>query len=210
MGDSRTTAERCLATRILGIDPGTDTSNYVVFDGHAVLDRGLKVPNDSLEEALLARDIEFDLAGIEQICSYGMAVGKEVFATCHWTGRLLLACNLAHQGEVTTLVPRLDVKLCLCHSAKARDANVRQALIDRWGRVGTKKDPGPLYGVSSHLWAALGVAHWMLTVKTSQPAPIGTGTLGCMTSKDASACTQHNNPTARSTSTGRCKGQRGQ
>lgn len=199
MGDSGATAERYLATRILGIDPGTDNSNYVVFDGHSVLDLGLKVPNYILEEALLAKDIEFDLAGIEQICSYGMAVGKEVFATCHWTGRLLLACNIAKQGQVTTLVPRLDVKLCLCHSAKAKDANVRQALIDRWGRVGTKKDPGPLYGVSSHLWAALGVAHWMLTVKTSHPTPIGTGTSGCTTSKDASVCTQCKTPTARST-----------
>jgi hypothetical protein len=32
-------------------------------------------------------------------------------------------------------------------------------LIDALGEVGTKKNPGPLYGVSGHYWAALGVAY---------------------------------------------------
>jgi hypothetical protein len=46
----------------------------------------------------------------------------------------------------------------LCNSMRAKDANVRQALIDRFGPVGTKKQPGKLYGVATHYWAALGVA----------------------------------------------------
>jgi hypothetical protein len=55
------------------------------------------------------------------------------------------------------LVYRRDVKLHLCHSPRAKDANVRQALIDRLGPQGTKKNPGPTYGMKSHLWAALAV-----------------------------------------------------
>ncbi len=44
-----------------------------------------------------------------------------------------------------------------------RDSLVRQRLIeihggDRASAVGTKKQPGPLYGVSSHAWQALAVA----------------------------------------------------
>ena len=44
-----------------------------------------------------------------------------------------------------------------------RDSLVRQRLIEMHGgerraAMGTKKAPGPLYGVSSHAWAALAVA----------------------------------------------------
>jgi hypothetical protein len=41
---------------------------------------------------------------------------------------------------------------------RAKDPNVRQALLDKIGPVGTKKNPGPLYGVSGHGWSALAVA----------------------------------------------------
>jgi hypothetical protein len=45
---------------------------------------------------------------------------------------------------------------------RAKDANIRQALIDKLGAVGTKKAPGPLYGISGHLWAALAVADYAI------------------------------------------------
>ena len=46
---------------------------------------------------------------------------------------------------------------------RAKDANVRAALIDRFGpskrkAIGLKATPGPLYGVHSHMWSALAVA----------------------------------------------------
>ena len=40
---------------------------------------------------------------------------------------------------------------------KAKDSNIRQALIDRFGPVGTKKNPGWFYGVSKDVWAAIAV-----------------------------------------------------
>ena len=51
----------------------------------------------------------------------------------------------------------------LCGSAKAKDSNIRQAIIDRYGGdpkrcIGTKKAPGPLYGISADQWAALALA----------------------------------------------------
>jgi hypothetical protein len=58
---------------------------------------------------------------------------------------------------------RADVKLHLCNSHRAKDKNVRQALIDLYGptkeaAIGRKASPGPLYGLAGDGWAALGVA----------------------------------------------------
>lgn len=190
-----------METRILGIDPGTTVSNYVVFDGHVVLDKGLKIPNEELEMALRNNEIDYDEAVIEEIRSYGKAVGQETLETCHWTGRFFTAACVGKQARVACLVPRLEVKLCLCYSARAKDANVRQALLDRWGGKGTKKQPGPLYGVSSHLWAALGVAHWrLMSIRSSTPA--ATGISGSRTPTAHHAVTPSSTPTGPSTSTG--------
>jgi hypothetical protein len=114
------------------------------------------------------------------IASYGMAVGREVFETCVWIGRFTQAW---HAPAAVELVYRQDVKLHLCGNPRARDANIRQALLDLFPRagggktpqIGTKAKPGPLYGVSSHAWPALAVAITALetsiptAVKASQP-----------------------------------------
>jgi hypothetical protein len=60
-------------------------------------------------------------------------------------------------------ISRKDVKQHLCGTVRATDADVRDALIHRFGpgkekAVGKKKTPGPLYGVKGHGWAALAVA----------------------------------------------------
>jgi hypothetical protein len=97
------------------------------------------------------------------IASYGMAVGKEVFETCVWIGRFI---ENWRDPDAAKLVYRKDVKMFLCGTTKAKDANIRQALIDSYPatgggaipQIGTKNAPGPLYGVSSHVWPALGVA----------------------------------------------------
>jgi hypothetical protein len=98
---------------------------------------------------------------IERVASYGMSVGKEVFETCEWVGEFRNEWRRHGRGQAV-LVYRRDVKLHLCQSPRAKDANIRQALIDRWGgkaaAIGNAKNPGPLYGVKSHAWAALAVA----------------------------------------------------
>jgi hypothetical protein len=150
---------------ILAIDPGTTQSGWVLFDGDRVHDCGV-LSNNSL---LLALDTGVglvqmpDQVAIEMIASYGMPVGREVFETCVWIGRFVQAW---HSPEAVRLVYRRDVKLHLCGTSKAKDPNVRQALLDLFPRtgggatpqIGTKGKPGPLYGVSSHAWPALGVA----------------------------------------------------
>ncbi|MGQ5356500.1 hypothetical protein ACULML_17800 [Xanthomonas arboricola pv. corylina] len=143
-------------TRILAIDPGTEESGWCLFENGRVIHSGV-YRNDEL--LLMVRGAgqleEVDVLGIEMIASYGMPVGREVFETCVWIGRYVQAWRTP---ENVRLVYRRDVKLHLCGNAKAKDANIRQALLDLIGQQGTKKAPGPTYGVKSHAWAALGVA----------------------------------------------------
>ena len=151
--------------RILAIDPGTTQSGWCVLDGSSVSLCGVMENREMLRMLTMQRRSdpwEHTLA-IEMIASYGMAVGREVFETCVWIGRFVQAW---HSPEAARMVYRRDVKLHLCGTTQAKDANVRQAIVDLFPRtgggktpqVGTKKQPGPLYGVSSHAWSALGVA----------------------------------------------------
>ena len=75
------------------------------------------------------------------------------------------------------------MKLALCGSARAKDANVRQAIIDRFAgvggkavAVGTKKNPGPLYGISNHKWSALALCITWIDMKKTCWAPLPTTT----------------------------------
>jgi hypothetical protein len=111
---------------------------------------------------LVAIGGEVQCLAIEAIASYGMPVGAEVFNTCIFVGRFQQAWR---DPNAVRLIYRRDVKLLMCGSARAKDANIRQALIDKLGPVGTKAAPGPLYGVKSHAWAALAVAVTALETK---------------------------------------------
>ncbi len=140
---------------VLAIDPGPAKSAIVVYDGTRPTD-GRILHNDDVREIVEGGGDYHDLA-IEGIACYGMAVGKETFDTCIWIGRFIEAFG----GGNYTLIYRPDIKLHLCKSARAKDANVRQALIDKFGgsdAIGLKKTPGPLYNIKSHCWAALAVA----------------------------------------------------
>ena len=77
-----------------------------------------------------------------EMVAYGMPVGREVFDTCVWIGRYIQAWP---RPDEVRLIYRKNVKLELCGSARAKDANVRQALLDRVGPRGTKKKPGATY-----------------------------------------------------------------
>ena len=99
-----------------------------------------------------------------------MPVGREVFETVYWIGRFAQAA----QPVEHTLVSRGAVKMHLCGSKRAKDSNIRQALIDRFGgsaAIGRKADPGPLYGISGDVWSALAVAvTWYDTYGLAAPA----------------------------------------
>jgi hypothetical protein len=141
---------------ILGIDPGTTHSGFCLWNGDRVIDKGW-MENEVLRANLTDGELLFGrpLVAIEMIASQGMAVGKETFETVYWIGRFAERC--INRTDVTRIT-RHEIKIHICGSARAKDPNIRQALIDRLGPVGTKKAPGPLYGVSGHVWPALAVA----------------------------------------------------
>lgn len=76
---------------------------------------------------------------IEMVASYGMPVGETIFETCVWIGRIIE--TVYRYNIPVTKIYRKDEKMNICHSMKAKDSNIRQALIDRFGEVGTKKNP---------------------------------------------------------------------
>lgn len=139
---------------ILAIDPGPEQSAYVLWSGEHVIDKDICL-NPDLAGRLTEGFPDAQLV-IEMIGHYGtgMPAGKSVFETCIWIGRFIECWP----GQKHELILRPTIKTHLCGSARAKDQNVRQALIDRFGAPGTKKAPGLLYGVSSHMWAALALA----------------------------------------------------
>lgn len=154
--------------KILAIDPGTTQSGWAVLEGAHVVESGTS-PNEHVLERIRVTGgyvqaglVQPMTLAIERFEARGMPIGDESVQTLIWTGRFLQAW---HKPEAVRLVKRSAVKLHLCGTARAKDPNVRQALIDQLGPPGTKKAPGNTYGVSSHAWAALGVA----VVASAQP-----------------------------------------
>lgn len=138
---------------ILAIDPGNVQSAYVLIrDDCSVVAKGI-LPNKELLCLIPTHpnDVHFV---IEMVASYGMAVGETVFETVFWIGRFYEAAK----KHKRTRIKRLDIKTHICHDSRAKDTNIRQALIDRFGEVGTKKEPGWFYGFKSDIWAAYALA----------------------------------------------------
>jgi hypothetical protein len=139
---------------LLALDPGTFKTAWLVLEDGKIRSHGIDYNAEVL--SMLAGNLfkpSPDFIVCEMIAAYGMAVGKEVFETCVYIGRF---CQAARRPFHRSF--RKDIKLHLCGTMRAKDANIRQALIDRLGPQGTKKEQGPTYGIKSHEWAALAVA----------------------------------------------------
>lgn len=152
---------------ILAIDPGPVQSGWVLYLPHP-----RRIINSAIDDnTRLMLQLQGRFIGpylvIEQVEHYGtgMPVGKSIFETVRWAGRFEQRI-LDGGGSIASYLPRRTVKLHLCKSMRATDANVRQALIDRFPatgggktpQIGIKKKPGPLYGIKSHEWSALALA----------------------------------------------------
>lgn len=143
--------------KILGCDPGPLESAYCLLQDGLPPKFGCLLNQDLRAMLMLSNEGTFDQIGIEMVASYGMAVGREVFETVLAIGRF---CERSPIEPV--LVYRKDVKMHFCQSMRAKDANIRQAILDRFGGkekgIGRKASKGALYGVSGHVWSALAVA----------------------------------------------------
>jgi len=142
---------------ILAIDPGSTESAYVLMDKNLKPIELAKLENTELLQYIC--DGRFDTVkhiAIENVACYGMPVGKEVFDTCIWIGRFyeeLLSMTVIEP----IFVYRREEKMNLCKTMKAKDSNIIQALKDRFGDKGTKKNPGWFYGFKKDIWQAYAV-----------------------------------------------------
>lgn len=137
---------------ILSIDAGSEESAYCLIDKktYKPIEFG-KVSNEQILMKII--ELKYNNLILEMIASYGMPVGASVFETCVWIGRFIQARNCPDYDYIY----RKEEKMNLCHSMKAKDSNIRQALIDRFGEVGTKKNQGFFYGFKKDIWAAYAV-----------------------------------------------------
>ncbi len=152
---------------VLAIDPGNIHSGITVINKETYKPALTgKLRNDDIERVVFnhfaTQNVE---VVIEQIACYGMAVGREVFDTATWSGRFIEI--FTRRGWTVEFLPRMTVKMNICHSPKAGDQNITQALADRFAPgekskgKGTKKAPGWFYGFAADIWQAyaLGVTY---------------------------------------------------
>ena len=149
--------------KILAIDPGNTESAWVLIDAETCQPLAFaKEANEDVRDRFELASFSPAVTAIEMVASYGMAVGADVFDTCVWIGRFQEL--LIRAGADPRLVKRHPVKMHLCHSAKANDSNITQALVDRFALgernhgKGTKAQPGWFYGFSRDVWQAYALA----------------------------------------------------
>lgn len=150
---------------ILAIDPGDVQSAYCFLDRETLRPlRFAKVDNQTL---LLVVQVEaYEEIVIERVQSFGMAVGRNVFETCEWIGRYTQAATAP-----VHYIYRREEKLHICRDSRAKDANIRRALIDRFAKhdldngKGTKKNPDWFYGFKADCWSAYAVGLTFLETK---------------------------------------------
>lgn len=151
---------------VLAIDPGPLTSGVVLLRREAGAPGGFVIDyaTAELESKATRRYVEDcmkDLSAavaVESMMPYGARVGNETFDTLMFIGELKLLTR--QLGREARLINRHGVKSHICLTTKANDADLRDALLLKFGA--TKKDAGkkgsPLHGVKSHAWAALALA----------------------------------------------------
>lgn len=159
---------------ILAIDPGSEQSALVFYrygERPEVTHLGL-YQNDHVIQ-VMRRDYGGYHMAIEMPKAQGMPASTQLFETCVWIGRFIQIW-LPHPWS---FIYRPDVKLHLCGSMRAKDSNIRAALIDRFGgskrkAVGIKADRGPLFGIKRDIWQALAVAvYWSDTHAARKATP---------------------------------------
>jgi len=152
---------------MIGIDPGPERSAMLIYEPGKQRITALRIDANDAIRYWLGEMMPPDTCAIEMVASYGMPVGRDVFETAFWVGRFYDTALRA--GLTAERVYRTDVKMHLCRSMRAKDSNIRAALIDRFPKSGkdgkkrpsargTLSHPGPLFGIHDDLWAALAVA----------------------------------------------------
>ena len=163
---------------LLAIDSGDVKSAYIIYNSekNKIIEKNI-LPNDEFLEAIIRAGSEnlFSEVAIEKLHSMGMAVGQTTFDTIFMNGRIYQAMR-DHLNLIPTLYPRHDIKMHLCMTTRAKDGNIRMALVNRFGDPSTKKNPHDKFNeltdgiyFGTHFWSCLAVAMYHLEPHHSKP-----------------------------------------
>jgi len=152
--------------KVCAIDPGTTQSAIVIWDGETILAKGIR---SNEEIRLLLQDYRTDIAGpthyaIEMVQSFGMPVGKSIFETVFWIGRFWEVIS----NQDKTKIYRKEIKLHHCGTNRAKDTNIRHALMDKYGEPGVKANQGLTYGIKKDMWSAFAIATFITETNHQQ------------------------------------------
>ena len=148
--------------RVLGIDPGTTKSGWVLWDIKRMIAIGSGISEHPLILDSLKRPKLYDVAIIEKPAPMGMTLGHDLCETIIMAGRYYQAATQA--GGIVDYITRVDVKKRLVGKACSNDAivnaHLRAYLAQFHGCTerdlkGKKAAPGPCFGLASHMWPAL-------------------------------------------------------
>ncbi len=160
----------------VAIDPGTVESGISQFvDGlpRTHENSNIVATNDSILRCILSGSVHGPIV-IEDFRASGNRIGMDSIETIVWIGRFFQAAIDA--GSIAIRIPRRDVKRFLCGNATAPDAGVWMAVVDEFGgklkAIGDKKNPGPLWGIKSHVRQAVALG---LTYMEQQRTAAGGG-----------------------------------
>lgn len=169
---------------VLGIDPGPQTHGAVVYDTDArrVLWSAKAIESIDLEtkvnrmHAAGLRPFRIVIERPAAMGVIGVGMAGHMLDTAWVAGRLAGVLGEVHAIKIETMTRREVLRHLGVLSGKgSSDSRVRAACIADHETpggppaVGRKASPGPLYGVSSHAWQALGlVLAWLEMTKHTE------------------------------------------
>ena len=162
---------------VLGIDPGPETHGAVLYDSEArrVLWSSKAITSFDLLDYLIRKWAKPDAIVIERpaaMGALGVGIVGHMLDTAWEAGAMSKGLSL--HGYVVCTMTRREVlrNLGVLSGKGSSDARVRAACIADHETpggppaVGRKASPGPLYGLSSHSWQALGLVLAWLNFQT--------------------------------------------
>lgn len=155
---------------VIGVDPGTETQGVVVVTN--TYPPRLKGSWSALPIGSISIPPDAAYCVIEWLSSYGTIVGNDTFMTALHAG--MVKERAEANGIPGHLLKRPDASRILTGHRGAKDKQTKAAIKEIYTDAGmatgggkdptkgTKSQPGPLYGISSHAWDALAVViSWM-------------------------------------------------
>lgn len=159
---------------LLAIDPGNAMTAYCLMrEDYSVVEKD-KILNTQMLDYIWKNHKRIGHLVVEMIASMGMAVGAEVFETCVMIGMIERTADIKQIPRSRVL--RKEEKMMICGDSRAKDVNIRRALIERFAKhdlkngKGTKGHPDHFYGFKADIWAAFAVGAVYLDKKRLEAA----------------------------------------